>query len=209
MDPIPTETTPPGLSTPHRLSLAISGALLLGAVLLGIAHDMREFQRAPSIDLGPLLRGQLYFEGQAHREALREFTIAATILKTDPSPLLALATTYGELGETDAQLEAVREAVFRAPDTARVQLALGTILAQRGELAEARRSLEQSLELEKNNLAARINLGIVLMRERQPAKALEHFEAALVLEPHNEVAQAARKRVKARLGRDAARIPQP
>ena len=209
MNPTPTETTPSVLSTPHRLSLAISGALLLGAVVLGIAHDMRKFQRAPSIDLEPLLRGQFYFEGQAHREALHEFTIAATILKTDPSPLLALATTHGELGETEAQFEAVREAVLRAPDAARVQLALGTILAQRGELAAAQRSLERSLELEENNLEARINLGIVLMRERQPAKALEHLEAALMIEPHNQVAQAARKRAKARLGRDAARTPQP
>jgi Flp pilus assembly protein TadD len=194
---------------PHRISLALSAGLLLGAVGLGVAHDIQKFQRAPSIDLEPLLRGQSYFKDDAHREAVREFEIAATILKTDPAPLLALSTTLGELGEAESQLEAVREAVLRAPDTARVQLALGTVLAQRGESAEATNALERSVELDKDNVEARINLGIVLLREHRPAKAREHLEAALALEPHNEVAQAALKQVHARLKRGAVREPRP
>jgi Tfp pilus assembly protein PilF len=209
MDPVPAETAPPGLPAAYRLSLALSAACLLGGIILGISHDLRELRRAPNIDLEPLLRGQSYFEGKAHRKAVHEFKIAATILKTDPSPLLALATTYGELGENDAQLEAVREAVLRAPDTARVQLALGTILARRGELAEAQHALERSLELEEGSSEARTNLGIVLMRQHQPAKALVHLDAVLQLDPNNEVAQAARRKVQAQLALEAERGSQP
>jgi Flp pilus assembly protein TadD len=207
MDADPAANPSPKLPAVARLSLAFSSLLLLGAFALGSVHSLQRSQQPPSIHLEPLLHGQTYFEAGELRAAVREFQVAAAILTTDPSPLLALATTFRELGETEQELAAAQEAVLRGPDDPRTQLALGTVLARRGDTEAATEALERSLELEPGNVDARVNLGIVELKARRPARALEHFNKALTADPTNGAARNAAEQARARLQRSGAMAP--
>ena len=191
------------LSVGYRLALGLACAWIVAGVALGASYTIRTLDRPPSVDLDPLRRGQAYFEAGELGEAVREFEIAAAILPTDPAPLLALATTLGELGASGAQLAAVREATLRAPDDPRALLALGTALARAGETQEALVALRRSSVLAPRSVDAHVNLGIVELQQRRPRKALEHLERALALDPDNAVAATAAGQARVRIERDA------
>lgn len=62
--------------------------------------------------------------------------------RLDPEAHLLLAAIYQERGEIQAALEALRRAIYLAPDSAPAHFLLGSLLLQQGERRRGRRCLE-------------------------------------------------------------------
>src|SRR5262249_48942721 len=67
--------------------------------------------------------------------------------RLDPEVHLLFAAVCQELGDVPAALEALRRAIYLAPDGAPAYFLLGTLLLREGAAARGRRYLESALRL--------------------------------------------------------------
>jgi chemotaxis protein methyltransferase CheR len=80
-------------------------------------------------------------------EALRLCEAARARNRLDPEPHLLLAAIRQERGEIPAALEALRGALYLAPDSASAHFLLGSLLLREGRPRRARRSIETVVAL--------------------------------------------------------------
>jgi chemotaxis protein methyltransferase CheR len=81
-------------------------------------------------------------------EAARELCEAALARdRLDPEAHLLLAAICHEQGEFLAALEALRRAIYLAPDSAPAHFLLGSLLLQQGQRKRGRRSMETVVSL--------------------------------------------------------------
>ena len=80
-------------------------------------------------------------------EALRLCEAARARNRLDPGPHLLLAAIRQERGEIPAALEALRGALYLAPDSAPAHFLLGSLLLREGRRRRARRSIETVVAL--------------------------------------------------------------
>ena len=132
----------------------------------------------------------------------------AVALAPDPAaPWYRLAVSYGKLGRSQQALEAVDEALARAPEYGPAHNRRGDWLLQEGRFDEAAACHAAALALDAGDLAAQLGLARVALERGEPAAALELLAPFEELEEPPPAAVSLAHRLRgtalARLGRSA------
>jgi Flp pilus assembly protein TadD len=108
-------------------------------------------------------------------------------LRRDPgdhSSRTGLGVRYLELGQVDAALKSLREAIRLAPEFPDAHYNLGAALMAQGQIREAIAAYEQAVALDPKYAEAHNNLGVLLETVGDPTKAIVHYRRAIELQPH-------------------------
>lgn len=102
---------------------------------------------APSDKDGSLVRARALADQGNLEEARRLCEATLRTDRLDPDAYVLLAAIRQEQGDLPAALEALRRALYLAPDSPPVHFLLGTLLLRRGERRRGRRYLETVVDL--------------------------------------------------------------
>ena len=135
-----------------------------------------------------------HFVSTGHKtEALKELDTIATSGAFDPTGFYNLGNSFARLGETDAALNAYREAVNqRKGKYSRALNNMGVLLMRGGRWDEAYEALIDALKIESFRYAeASYNLGRLYSARGQKDLAAREWRRALIVDPrHDASAQA-------------------
>jgi tetratricopeptide (TPR) repeat protein len=127
-------------------------------------------------------RGEFAARAAGPAEAEKYYRKAAELAPTDPTPLVALADRYGQVGEW-AKAEAVyRQAVERAPKDAAARRRLADVYMLQGKLPEAKSAIDEILAADPKDAGALVIAGRIASRMEKPDDARRFMEAALAID---------------------------
>jgi choline-sulfatase len=116
-------------------------------------------------------------------EAVAAYQSAATLLPRDASVRQQLGELQRDLGQVDAALATLRDAVAVDATNASAWNALGMTLGGSGRFNEAEQAFRQAIERNGKDHRYHFNLGLVLVRQGRGDMARPSFERALQLMP--------------------------
>jgi tetratricopeptide (TPR) repeat protein len=116
-------------------------------------------------------------------EALYEAALAAD--PTNANATHALGLLKSQLGDLDAALRLLRQALKSARGNAAVHLNLADVLRRRGEHADALSHYKKALKLNPTYVAAQINLGLLYLDMQRFDDVLAEMDKALKLDTCN------------------------
>jgi chemotaxis protein methyltransferase CheR len=109
--------------------------------------ESKEEAEAPPAPAADLKRARVLAD-QGKLDEARELCLAALARdRLDPEAHLLLAAICQERGEIPAAIEALRRAIYLAPDSAPAHFLLGSLLLRQGEEKRGRRSMETVVSL--------------------------------------------------------------
>jgi arylsulfatase A-like enzyme/Tfp pilus assembly protein PilF len=157
--------------------LATSGP----ASALAVVRDGRT-QNPQSAKLA-ILDADLCLRLQRPAEAEAAFAAALPLLPKDAAVRLRLGELQRDLGQIDAALASLRDAVAVDPGSAPAWNALGMTLGGNGHLREAEEAFRTAIERDGTNHRYFFNLGLALVRQGRGRDAQPYFEKTLQLAP--------------------------
>ena len=116
-------------------------------------------------------------------EAIAAYKAALPLLPTDANVRQQLGELQRDLGQIDAALTTLRDAVVVDPANASAWNALGMTLGGSGRLSEAEKAFREAIARNGADHRYHFNLGLVLVRQGRGAEARPFFERALQLAP--------------------------
>ncbi len=120
------------------------------------------------------------------------------IINTSDDPL-AIATSYGRLGDLDAANDWFRRAVTSQPDRAEVRVAWGRLFASVHQSGDAEALFREALEIEPGNLDAQLGLAALYV-DRFEGGAQALLATVLAADPGNPRARLLDARLRLELG---------
>ncbi len=165
---------------------------------------------------GHAYRGDQAILEERFRDAEREYRRAVSLAPGNYFYRKSLALTLYQLGQTDAAISAMSEAIVSvspadpAVSPAEISLAhytLGGMLTNKGSEEAALRHFQKALELDPANLDARMQLGRLAGRAGRLEEALEHFQSVLRVDPGHLEAVRFAATTNMDLGRFAEALP--
>lgn len=110
-----------------------------------------------------------------------------TRLRRDPTDHVSrtgLAVRYLELGQVEAALEELREAIRLAPEFPDAHYNLGAAMLTQGKITEAIAAYRQAIDLDPDYAEAHNNLGVLLETVGDGPNAIAHYTRAIQIQPH-------------------------
>lgn len=129
--------------------------------------------------------GADYFKLQRIKEALVEFTRAATLNPKNPATQQGLGELLLDVGKPAQAAQAFSAALDASPSDAGLQISLVTALVSSHEFDRAQLVLEKFTESD-SSAEAQVLLGQVAEGKGNPLEAARHFQRAVDLEPTEE-----------------------
>ncbi len=102
----------------------------------------------------------------------------------DHASRTGLAVRYLEVGEIEAAVEQLREAIRLSPEFADAHYNLGTALQAQGAVRDAIAAYRRAIELEPDYAEAHNNLGVLLEIAGDRAAGVAHYRRAIDVQPH-------------------------
>jgi tetratricopeptide (TPR) repeat protein len=130
-----------------------------------------------------LLDARLCLRLRRPGEAIDAYKAALPLLPTDAIVRQQLGELQRDLGQIDAALASLRDAVVVDPSNASAWNALGMTLGGNGRFDEAEKAFREAIARNGADHRYHFNLGLVLVREGRGGEARPYFERALQLAP--------------------------
>jgi arylsulfatase A-like enzyme/Flp pilus assembly protein TadD len=116
-------------------------------------------------------------------EARQAYEASLPLLPGDCTPRMELGELLRGMGEIEAAIERLREAVRLNPEQASYWNSLGMTLGGNGRLAEAEAAFREAVKRDEGNDRYNYNLGLILLREGHPDDAREFFQRSVTSNP--------------------------
>jgi tetratricopeptide (TPR) repeat protein len=113
-------------------------------------------------------------------------TLCRKILQTDSQNSVALyllGLIADKMGQTEAAINLLKQAILINPTVIAFQGNLGNLLKKQGKLAEAFQCYQQVLYLDPHSIEAYNNLGNIFKAQGQLELAITYFQRAIALKP--------------------------
>ncbi len=129
-------------------------------------------------------------------DAIPHFEQARQLSPGHPEATALLAKARAELGDADAALALMTEALAAQPDEAILQNVNGELLMALGKPTEAARAFQLTIELEPSLVEAHINLGTAMFQTESWSAARASFDVALGRLPESTLITLAAQRAE-------------
>jgi arylsulfatase A-like enzyme/Tfp pilus assembly protein PilF len=149
----------------------------------GTLADMKE--RLPAKKLAAALREGLAKENLDDQQVMSMARELVAMSPETPSFHEDLGHALLRVGDVEAGIRELQQAVDLDPDHALSRFSLGDALQQHGLTARARKHLQKALELDPHLAAAQVGMGNVLRAEGRPDLAAGRYAKALELRSGN------------------------
>ncbi|MFH1992528.1 MAG: tetratricopeptide repeat protein [Pseudomonadota bacterium] len=168
----------------HRLYLPMFGLALIAAYLLFYllaANRTRALVVAIAIIFS--LGTATYLRNSAWQDPITLWSDVVSKSPQSPRAHYNLGSDLDRLGNLEAAVYHLSEALKIKPDHTRAHNNLGQVLFKQGKIDQAAGHFSEALRIEPGNAAARYNLGLAMEEKGNLAAAANHYRQALRIKP--------------------------
>ena len=132
-----------------------------------------------------LALGQLHYEAERWKPALKSYQRVLALRPDQPSALLAAGETYAKLGDFISAEAMLRKALMYDAGNADAANQLGLVLAQQSRNPEAKQLFERAIAITRDHSGAINNLAVLYMKMGQPNDAIAAFQYGIEVAPED------------------------